>query len=113
MDTAFTQIGIGGIIALLVLREVFGFLRGRNGSGKITSDDLRRIRKALEQIHDLWEWHNVSDADGVKLWYVRRSLEESMDQLSKNISKQTEVLSEMLRSINENRSDIKVLVSRK
>lgn len=54
--------------------------------------DLATVAK---QIQDLHEWHNKTDDDGVKVWYVRRSLEKAIDKLGDNLELQTKLLSEM------------------
>lgn len=72
-------LGIGGILALLILREVFTFLNKRRGMDAYT--------KVFSQINDLWNWHNVRDQDGIPTWYVRRSLEDSVSKLADVIEK--------------------------
>lgn len=106
MESAVTQLGIGGIFAILVIREVLGFLKGRKEVACYTNED----RKMLADLHD---WHNRKDDDGVYVWYVRRSLEDAINsmadsqrQLAASISKlceverqQTEMLKETHRAI--------------
>lgn len=41
-----------------------------------------KIEHVHEQTHDLWGWHNISGEDGVKLWYVRKSLEVAIRDLT-------------------------------
>ena len=38
-------------------------------------DSLNHINKTM------YDWHDKSDEDGVKIWYVRRSLEEALQEL--------------------------------
>ena len=38
-------------------------------------------RRLCRQVNDLWVWHNKEDDDGVKVWYVRRSLENAIEKL--------------------------------
>ncbi len=53
----WTQVSVGGILAILVLREVFGFLRTRNGARSANSSSGNRpveywqvdMRKALAE----------------------------------------------------------------
>ena len=49
-DLPFTQLGIGGVLAYLVLKEVFGFLlpilRGRNGTGTGTGTKSTSVTTA-------------------------------------------------------------------
>lgn len=40
----------------------------------------------------MYMWHNKDDADGVKLWYFPRGLEDSMGLLARNIEKMEEAI---------------------
>jgi len=51
------------------------------------------------QTADLHEWHAVKDAEGVPVWYVRRSLEDAIKELSDNIGRQTEIFSSLVTEI--------------
>lgn len=84
---SFTDLGVGGIIVILVLKEVFTFLKFKKNGWQ-------------EQISDLHKWHNQRDRDGVPVWYVRHSLEDSINRLSKNIAIQNDLLKEL---VNANR----------
>lgn len=44
-----------------------------------------RVIFIQKKIEDLWEWHAVKDNDGVPIWYVRRTLEESINRLDKSV----------------------------
>ena len=57
---------------------------------------LKRQEGMRDEIRDLWKWHNVSDNEGVKIWYVRKSLEEAIEKLASNIEMQTEILRSMI-----------------
>lgn len=51
--------------------------------------------KLARQIDELHEWHDKEDpVDGVKVWYVRRSLEKAIEQLANNLAQQTKVFQE-------------------
>jgi len=64
----------------------------------ISTVDTTRILKELEEVeesvadigiktNDLHKWHDVKDSDGVRLWYVRKSLEESINKVEISVSK--------------------------
>lgn len=62
--------------------------------------DMKRISKQSE---DMYDWHNKSDGDGVKVWYVRQSLENALrdnakatEAIARNIELQTRLLEEMI-----------------
>ncbi len=54
---------------------------------------LLQVRKMCRDLH---EWHNKEDDDGVKIWYVRRSLEEAITKLSESIDLQTTLLTRLI-----------------
>lgn len=74
---------------------------------KALNEKVDRVEKDLEslskQSEDMYEWHNKSDADGVKVWYVRQSLENALrdnakatEAIARNIELQTRLLEEMI-----------------
>ncbi|HML96681.1 MAG TPA: hypothetical protein PKC29_14760 [Thermodesulfobacteriota bacterium] len=99
------ELGVGLIAALMVIREVLNFLDKRRGSDResdsLMSEHVSDVKGSVtaikDKVDDLHEWHNKTDADGVPLWYVRRSLEESIKALGEKIYLQIEVQTEILR----------------
>ena len=99
------ELGVGLIAALMVIREVLNFLgRKRGGAGEsdtLMSEHVSDVKGSVtaikDKVDDLHEWHNKTDSDGVPLWYVRRSLEESIRALGEKIYLQIEVQTEILR----------------
>ena len=109
-DVPYGEIGVAGILIVLVLKMVFDFVGpiGKRKSAACTkADDMiadlvvtvhsmkGQIIRTRDQIQDLHEWHNKDDGEGVKIWYVRRSLEDAITKLSINIGLQTDILREM------------------
>jgi hypothetical protein len=33
-------------------------------------------------LKDLWDWHALADEEGVKVWYVRKSLGDAIDKIA-------------------------------
>jgi len=105
MDGKLLELGVGFIAALMVIREVLGFLeKKKNGSGGhnfIMNEHVNDVKGTVsaikDKVDDLHEWHNKTDADGIPLWYVRRSLEESIRDLGEKIYLQIEIQTEILR----------------
>ena len=83
-----TEVSLGGAVALLILREVFGFLlKRKNDAYSIAKEADNTV--VIQKLTDLWNWHNVRDASGVPVWYFRSSLDDTMDKLSESITNQT------------------------
>ena len=53
--------------------------------GKIP-DAVKRLEEIQVMVEELHEWHNHSDADGVKVWWVRRSLEQVIKELTQAVN---------------------------
>lgn len=105
IDARILELGVGLIAAIMVIREVLNFIeRKKNGSGHdgaLMNEHVNDVRGAVsvikDKVDDLHEWHNKTDADGIPLWYVRRSLEESIKDLGEKIYLQIEMQTKILR----------------
>lgn len=119
-----TGAAIFGTIVLFALRELFAWLGKKNlqnTDANIAATNLtlkglsEQIVKAdikqdmiLQINRTMYDWHDKSDEDGVKIWYVRRSLEEALQDnvrainiLAKNSEIQTRILEDMHKSNKE------------
>jgi hypothetical protein len=106
------QLGVGGIFAILVLREVFAYLQRRE-SNKNGGPGSQKWKWKLDKLYD---WHNALDDEGVPIWYVRKSLEQgiktltaSIDTLHTAIREQNSLLDRMVERIESLHSDIREL----
>jgi ubiquinone biosynthesis protein UbiJ len=74
---------------------------------KSLNTKVDRVEEELEtlskQSEEMYNWHDKSDADGVKVWYVRQSLENALrdnakatEAIARNIELQTRLLEEMI-----------------
>ena len=125
----------GALVATLValaLRELFSWLKEKNlqnTDNKIyqINDSLKSISERVEKVdikidiinqmnRTMFDWHDKNDEDGVKIWYVRRSLEEALHEnvkainiLAKNSEAQTRLLEDMVRQNKEMSKDQMIL----
>lgn len=76
------SVGVWLIAGLLVVDKVLAALKARGID----------LKKVAEQVDELHRWHDMADTDGVKVWYVRQSLE-------KTINKQTETIEKLCRTL--------------
>ena len=79
MDNVLSQLGIGAIFVILVLRMIFEFLgKKKNGNqrcimaSKEFNDFKDEMRGVKEKIIHLDDAHSRYDEDGIPLWYVPR-----------------------------------------
>jgi hypothetical protein len=63
-----------------------------------------------KQVAELHRWHDRDDDEGVKVWYVRKSLEEAVEKLANNIAEQTRIFQEMQREQRDVRTALELLV---
>ena len=97
MESISQQYGLAAaaiFFAIWIVRELTA-IRKRDKIDKmcVMLDTLKH------QTADLHEWHAVKDAEGVPVWYVRRSLEEAIKELSGNIARQTDIFSGLVTEI--------------
>lgn len=53
MNELLTQVGVGGILAILILREVFGFLKNKKnnpGTGVVSATDFREFQREVQYV---------------------------------------------------------------
>ena len=79
------QIGSMGTF-ILVLVIAFWYFKGKKKLPESNND----LPKMIRQIEDLWKWHSKEDDDGVKVWYVRSSLEKAVIDMTEAIRLMTE-----------------------
>jgi hypothetical protein len=125
----------GALLATLLalaMRELFSWLKEKNlqntdnkiyqinDSLKSISDRVEKVDLKVDLINQMnktmFDWHDKSDEDGVKIWYVRRSLEEALQEnvrainiLAKNSEMQTRLLEDMVRQNKEMSKDQMIL----
>lgn len=111
VEQKILELGVGLIAAILVIREVLNFLgkftssskgngsnggHGSNGNGSaVMGGHVADIRGGVfdikDKVDDLYNWHNQRDANGIPLWYLQPSLEQSIKKLTTQIDRSVEV----------------------
>jgi hypothetical protein len=100
------------LVAGTIVKEVFSYFKQRalnqeNARLEALEKSLSSLKITLEpaikEIKDMYDWHNKSDEDGVKIWYIRKSLEMVLREnaqetavLARNSELQTTLLREMI-----------------
>ena len=136
MELDPTTTSLQAAVVLLLLKEVFIFIKWWKTSeqkdhlseivgsykkdlielknnvadnGKMMFESTKKLDFLHDQSMQMYDWHNKSDADGIKIWYVRRSLEDAIQKLADNVSVQTEVLRDILTQQKETQKDMERL----
>ena len=94
VDPSIVELGAGGLVAYIIIREVLGFLSRRKNDDNASSS-TGRMQLMQKQVQDLHEWHNVNDDDGVKRWYVKHSLENTIQNIADAINTQNQILHQL------------------
>jgi hypothetical protein len=120
-DSELTVVGLLAALLLIVAREAFAFLSNKNLQSseiklKVLSEQIEqsvsetkelksKVDNVAREVHTMYEWHDKDDQDGVKVWYIRQSLENvlrdnasAVAAIAKNSELQTRLLEEMLES---------------
>ena len=111
--------GIGGLLVIIIVKELLDRLAKKKSEDGVSSssDKIKQIDRTLQKmdervqrtehlVDDLHKWHDVADADGVRIWYNRRSLEEAIKSLAENVGVQTQILTSLVNEIKDSRRDI-------
>lgn len=120
------------ILLVFAAREFFGWVSKKNlqqseERAKMLENSIQAIAERTEKTEikvdsvlqltrTMYDWHDISDEDGVKVWYVRRSLEEALQEnvrainiLAKNSETQTRLLQELIEQQKEIHKDQLIL----
>ena len=93
------ELGVGVIVIIMVLREVFSYLKTQKSNSLTVTDqhvdEMHTLTHGMDdKINDLHKWHDQKDTDGIFSWYVPRSFETVLEKLAVNISANTEMVKE-------------------
>ena len=91
------EVGIVGILVLLVLKEVFSFIKEKKKNGIFNSDlYLKQFAIMCKQSSDIHRIITKEDDAGIKTIYAAKGLGTAIVNLSSNIDKQTEAIRELI-----------------
>ena len=83
------QVGVGGTLAVVLIREVFNFVKplfpkqkaAEPLAGAGQPEKTGAVPPShLKMLEDLHSWHNMRDADGVPVWYIKQDLRTAAQQ---------------------------------
>lgn len=94
MNEVLTQLGVGGIFAVLVIRSFVELVKamknGKNGGGLKSSDSqLIQDTKALsidtnDKVKTLHSLHSKTNPDGLPVWYFPQSIVQDQKEIAKS-----------------------------
>ena len=94
MNEMLTQLGVGGIFAVLVIKMVLDFVTNRE---RPTIDAVyKEVVESSKKTAELWDWHNVNDpVTGEKSWYTSRESREMLLSIKKCMENNTEAINSL------------------
>lgn len=98
-----TEIGLGGLFALFLVREFLNYTSASQKKKSNCSEDPR-YRELLQKVDRLYEMHKVYDQDGAPIWYRKRMVEDKINKIYHSIGNLQQALlaiHEALRKISE------------
>lgn len=70
MEDQLLQLGVGGLFAILILREVFSFLKSQRDKKEAGEDPKDKTRR---QVNEIWGYHFENDGGtGLTKWRPSR-----------------------------------------
>lgn len=104
MPSDLTQLGVAAAVVIIILREIFGFLKSRNGlKVELPERYLEHFDLMCGKINALYEWHGVTDGSGNKIWYNNNgAFQDAVRELSAVIAKQGIVLDRIANRLLDN-----------
>lgn len=88
---------LGEVLLLLFVlfgKDAISYLFGQRQKNQ-------EMKVMCEKVNDLHEWHSKEDSEGVKVWYNRKSLETSINHLSRSIERQNKILTDLASFLRE------------
>jgi len=126
-----TAIGLVLMVFGMAAKSLFDWLRQKNLQNsedrlKAVESNMKEMKTLFikhdedhhftnEQVRELHEWHDRKDADGVPVWYVRKSLEEIIKQNAEAVvllAQQSSLQTQVLKEVSENQRDMLVEMRR-
>lgn len=109
MNELITQLGVGGIFAVLVIRSYIELTKAmKNGkAGKevnsVPPQLYRDIKNVTDDTNDkikgLYSMHSKTDSDGLPVWYFPRSIVKAQERIASSVEQTTVHLKSLADSI--------------
>lgn len=97
----FAELGLGGIVALFLVRE---FLNYSSAVKKKKCEDDPRYRELEKKIERLYEMHRVTDQDGAPIWYRKAATDQKIEKILhaiNNVQQALMAINEAVRKLSE------------
>lgn len=104
MNELITQLGVGGIFAVLVIRSFVELTKAmKNGKANGAPQLYRDIKNVTDDTNDkikgLYSMHSKTDSDGLPVWYFPRSIVKAQERIASSVEQTTVHLKSLADSI--------------
>ena len=100
-----SQVGIGGVIAWIIIKEVLAFFKAIKTKGEVKEvqikwppQSIERFQKMADQTAGLYRMHDVTDSEGRYVWHTG-NLSKAVDQLTCALDRYGNLLERLLMSL--------------
>lgn len=116
-----TILGLFALVIAAAVKEFFGWISKKNiqnsetrfenlnkaiaGIGEKVDKLSEKVETIADETSEMYDWHDKADQDGVKVWYIRQSLENALrdnakatEAIARNIELQTRLLEELIQN---------------
>lgn len=100
------ELGIGGIFALILVREFLRYTEQQSSKKKSNCLTEERLREIERQINQMYEMHRVFDKDGAPIWYRKTAELETLFKIEhgvNNLRQVTQALTQAVKVLNQKR----------
>src|SRR5574343_13418 len=105
IDTGLlTQLGVGATLAVVIIDKFIAFAKMNKDS-----NSSNKVDKCIQQIDEMYKWHNVKNIDGSFIWYQHASLEKTMERLANVMDLQVQVMQKILHNTETTIKDLERL----
>jgi len=99
MTEYLTELGIGGIFALILVREFLRYTEQNNAKKKSHCLTEERLREIERQINQLYEMHKVYDKDGAPIWYRKTAEFETLLKVEHGVNNLRQVAQALTQAV--------------
>lgn len=105
MDNILLQLGVGGIFAVLIIREFVNMtskMKGRNGGSTNGTGMLKDVKDISidtnDRVKSLHGWHERTDNEGRPVWYFPYSIVDHQKRMADAQERTTENLKQVVQT---------------
>lgn len=111
--TSYAIIAILLTVLAQIIMQILSTFKKREEFSTVamTQEQAKQLKEAHSKIEKLYEWHDVVDEDGFKLWYFNRILRRTVEETSETMSDIKDILKDLRETVKNNTKVIEMFIS--